>query len=230
LEPTECDKSFTRTDALQKHMRVQHNESMPLSRKPPTKKSKQDEAVEASLSGMTFFHEDMLDSSNAMYDPALLATGTPIPSAQIASGSATPRITTPFALPPQPFPGASVDEDEEPDDPEILQAIDANPQLPPDQVRYLCFLARHRYAAQERQSLQTEFDQLESKKDGILQEKETMLDTIFRAEIGFEAEAVIRPIKDEDIPSLKWKLANRTSLPNIGRRDVKVARYDDDED
>ncbi|KAI5478261.1 zinc finger, C2H2-type, Ino80 complex subunit Iec1 [Pseudohyphozyma bogoriensis] len=33
----QCDKSFTRTDALQKHMRIQHSESLPPTRKPPTK-------------------------------------------------------------------------------------------------------------------------------------------------------------------------------------------------
>ena len=34
----ECDKSFTRTDALQKHMRTQHGEVIAPTRKPPTKK------------------------------------------------------------------------------------------------------------------------------------------------------------------------------------------------
>lgn len=210
-------------------MRVQHNESMPLSRKPPTKKgSKQDEPSEAGPSGATtVFNEEALDSSNAMYDPALLATGTPVASAPIASGSATPRITTPVSLP-NPLPAA--DEEEIPDDPEVAQAIEANPHIPPDQVRYLCYLARHKYAAQEREDLQAELDQLENKKEGIQQEKDTMLDTIFRREIGSEAEIVIRPIRDEDIPPLHWKLANRTSLPNIGVRDVKVNRYDDDEE
>jgi len=226
--PSECDKSFTRTDALQKHMRVQHNESMPLSRKPPTKKgSKQDDPSEVGALGVPTFHEDVLDSSNAMYDPALLATGTPVASAPIASGSATPRITTPF---PAPIQLLLAEEEDESDDPEVLQAIQANPQIPADQVRYLCYLARHKYAAQERESLQAELDQLESKKDGIQQEKDTMLDTIFQSEIGPEAESVIKPIRDEDIPPLKWKLANRTSLPNIGIRDVKVNRYDEDED
>ncbi|KAL8277584.1 hypothetical protein RQP46_010016 [Phenoliferia psychrophenolica] len=34
----ECDKSFTRTDALQKHMRTQHGEVIAPTRRPPTKK------------------------------------------------------------------------------------------------------------------------------------------------------------------------------------------------
>lgn len=210
-------------------MRVQHNESMPLSRKPPTKKGgKQDEPSETGLSSTAFFQEDVLDSSNAMYDPALLATGTPVPSAPIASGSATPRIAAPFPAPSNQPPSA--EEEDLPDDPEVTQAIEANPQMPPDQVRYLCYLARHKYAAQEREGLQAELDQLESKKESIQQDKDTMLDTIFRREIGPEAESVIKPLRDEDIPALHWKLANRTSLPNIGIRDVKTTRYDDDEE
>ena len=35
----ECDKSFTRTDALQKHMRVQHGDKIITGRRPPSKKS-----------------------------------------------------------------------------------------------------------------------------------------------------------------------------------------------
>lgn len=37
---TECDKAFTRTDALQKHMRVQHGEVILPGRRPPSKKSR----------------------------------------------------------------------------------------------------------------------------------------------------------------------------------------------
>ncbi|SCV69340.1 BQ2448_2360 [Microbotryum intermedium] len=37
---SECDKSFTRTDALQKHMRIQHGDRILPSRKPPPKKRK----------------------------------------------------------------------------------------------------------------------------------------------------------------------------------------------
>ncbi|KAK4702100.1 hypothetical protein P7C70_g4124, partial [Phenoliferia sp. Uapishka_3] len=36
----ECDKSFTRTDALQKHMRTQHKEVIGPSRRPPSKKAR----------------------------------------------------------------------------------------------------------------------------------------------------------------------------------------------
>lgn len=209
-------------------MRVQHHESMPLSRKPPTKKtSKHDEMSENGPPGSSLFSEEMLDSSNAMYDPALLATGTPVVSAPIASGSATPRLSTPFSGPNQP---AAPEEEDIPDDPEVAQAIESNPHMSADQVRYLCYLARHKYAAQENQSLQAELEQLENKKDGIQQDKDTMLDTIFRKEIGPEAEVVIKPILDRDVPALKWKLANRTSLPNIGVRDVKTTRYDEEEE
>lgn len=37
---SECDKSFTRLDALQKHLRIQHGETILPSRRPPTKKKK----------------------------------------------------------------------------------------------------------------------------------------------------------------------------------------------
>ncbi|GAA6021182.1 hypothetical protein JCM11491_001598 [Sporobolomyces phaffii] len=36
----ECDKSFTRTDALQKHMRIQHGDKILTGRRPPSKKSR----------------------------------------------------------------------------------------------------------------------------------------------------------------------------------------------
>jgi len=48
----ECDKSFTRTDALQKHMRLTHDEILPMSRKPPTKKRKLNEGDAASVDGV----------------------------------------------------------------------------------------------------------------------------------------------------------------------------------
>ncbi len=37
--PAECDKSFTRTDALQKHMRIQHREQIAHGRRPQQKKA-----------------------------------------------------------------------------------------------------------------------------------------------------------------------------------------------
>ena len=225
----ECDKSFTRTDALQKHMRVQHHENLPPTRKPPTKKPKLecDANAASDLNSELGVNapplaEEVLDSSTAMYDPALLAYGTPIPSAPIASGSATPRTVTPlqfntFAVQPT-APGSHQDEEEEDvDSPEIQQAISANLNLPADQVRYLCMLARHHLASQDRENLSVELKALSKKEEMLLLDKEGMLDIIFRTEIGLQAESIIEPVKDQDIPILRWSLVNRTSLPNFVR-------------
>ncbi|SCZ97593.1 BZ3500_MvSof-1268-A1-R1_Chr4-3g07278 [Microbotryum saponariae] len=62
----ECDKSFTRTDALQKHMRIQHGDRILPSRKPPLKKRKAATALGARASSVesesgTTLHESNLD-------------------------------------------------------------------------------------------------------------------------------------------------------------------------
>lgn len=227
---SECDKSFTRTDALQKHMRVQHHENMAPSRKPPTKKAKIDSGAspeEDSMASSTPLNpfgrpEAFLDNAYAVYDPVLLATGLPVVSAPIASGSATPIAThsargssESHALP---APGP-VEEDES-DSPEMLDAIASHPDLYPDQVRYLCMLARHRYAQQERQSLESELKILLAKEQELFSKKEDMLDVIVQAELGEEAMIPLRPLHPQDVPALRWSLANRTSLPDMGVRKV----------
>lgn len=313
--PTECDKSFTRTDALQKHMRVQHQENLPPTRKPPTKKPKLDidagTGEGSDMAGTTastsaqqsaqpttpsahdagagaastsdqkalddftaslfdplldtethLLFEELLDSSTFMYDPALLSIGAPLSSGPVTIGNTTPRMTTTplhYALPPsllasssrpvshdrlpsesqQPAsatapplpppvapPSQANDEtgdedDAELDSPEMAEAIQANPNMAPEQVRYLCMLGRHRAAWQERESLNAELARLQGKRDAIFEEKESMLSAILTAELGSEAEVVVKPVHPDDAPKLVWSLHNRTSLPNIGRREIK---------
>lgn len=219
-------------------MRIQHQEHLPPSRKLPTKKVKREDGANGSTSAQPattldediyfagaspYLNEGLLDSSLSMFDPALLAIGTPVPSTAIASGSGTP---TPFALKPAtaqaPLEIDAIDEDEEDvDSPEMSEAIAANPTLAADHVRYLCMLARHRYACQERDLLHEELASLQVKREQLFREKDGMVDEIFAAELGEEAESLLAPLQDEEIPTLKWQLANRTSLPQVGVRDWK---------
>ena len=181
-----------------------------------------DAASEAGVSN-ALMSDELLEGSTAMYDPALLAIGTPVPSAPIASGSATPRTVTPLHftnLYASSIAAPATKEEEDTDSPEMQQAITANPTLPPDHVRYLCMLARHRFANLEKESLSAELEMLSRKKDLLFENKENMLDVIFRAEIGSQADKIIMPLADEDVPILRWNFANRTSLPNFVR-DIK---------
>ncbi|KAL7009611.1 hypothetical protein EMMF5_000519 [Cystobasidiomycetes sp. EMM_F5] len=225
-------------------MRVQHLENLAPSRKPPTKKSKSEpEALaelDASDSNPYGFQGETLDAAYSMFDPALLATGEPVPSAAIASGSATPSSTQ--LIPSMSsarvasYPVLAPIEQEESDSPEMSQAISAHPEMLPDQVRYLCMLARHRYAYQERDSLLAELDSLSKIKHRLFVQKDALIDTIVGAQIGSEAVELLQPITNAEIPPLKWRLANRTSLDGIGVRDVKAEQLaasgvvDDDED
>ncbi|GAA5881476.1 hypothetical protein JCM1840_001102 [Sporobolomyces johnsonii] len=63
----ECDKSFTRTDALQKHMRVQHGDKIVAARRPPSKKPKKSARAGSEDSG--FGHDD--DGASTLADGAL---------------------------------------------------------------------------------------------------------------------------------------------------------------
>ncbi|GAA5944867.1 C2H2-type zinc finger protein [Sporobolomyces koalae] len=72
----ECDKSFTRTDALQKHMRIQHGDKILTGRRPPSNKkakaaSKRDRAnsEDSQFDDAGSMHEDDPEHSNVANIP-----------------------------------------------------------------------------------------------------------------------------------------------------------------
>lgn len=106
------------------------------------------------------------------------------------------------------------------DPPELQSAITANPGLEPDYVRYLCMLARHRFATQERDILLAELKLLDRKRKNLFDDKERLLNGIYRKELEDEADTATEPFTDADVPKLRWNFQNRSSLPNYVNTNV----------
>jgi hypothetical protein len=106
------------------------------------------------------------------------------------------------------------------DPPEMQYAIRSNPGLDPDYVRYLCTLARHRFATQERDILLAELKLLNEKRKSLFEDKEAILNDIYRDELGEEASVANEPFNEADVPKLRWIFTNRSSLPNYVNTNV----------
>lgn len=231
----ECDKAFTRTDAMQKHIRMQHPALVPGATVAPTKRRRRGGSLDGASSdqdvsdGAGF--DQLPDGLVSPYDP--LSHLDPIGAPDYnAPGPSKPRLCTPLQLSLQPSFSAKLNEEngelsldqavqEAEDSPDMAQAIAGNPDMDADHVRYLCLLARHQFAQREQDALWTELDMLRAKQRRVEGRKEVLLDAILSRELNEEAEHLLRPLIPSDVPELKWSLAMRTSLPHIGKRDVK---------
>jgi hypothetical protein len=178
----ECDKSFTRTDALQKHMRVQHQESLPLSRKPPTKKRKVNKDDDAASSIVDIKKEDAGGPGGDDDDYEAPRTATHHQPEGTAEGAAAGGDPT-----------AEQDDEDEEDEAMILDlfnggedaaAAGATSFTSPDQLRYAVALARYRYVISEHEVLLGELEMLRANEARVLEQKDQWLDAVLRKEIG----------------------------------------------
>jgi hypothetical protein len=190
----ECDKSFTRSDALAKHMRLQHNISPPLPGRGGNRKRKRDDAdADASLNvshaGFNTFKVE--PHTPTELDDTSLVSPVDHRGDYFAHGDYAPNGTSHRR---SNSPGGSIDSGEPWDDgedglpPHLLQAVDPQTGLilgrSAAMVRYLVMKAKHRFALEQHEHLIEELRiaRLELKKER--EEKEAALDDVLRLNFG----------------------------------------------
>lgn len=195
----ECDKSFTRSDALAKHMRLQHNISPPLPGRGGSKKRKRGErddgqdATEGGTPGGSSgygrgdrdrdgYTTFKVHESGTPYD---LTPGT---GDYEDGGSASAPDDYFSALPPRRSPSPDIDDPEEGIPRHLLEARDPDTGLILGRtlamVRYLIMKAKHRFAVLENENLLEEFRLVRMMEEEEKSAKEAALDNILNSEMG----------------------------------------------
>ncbi|KAJ6563745.1 hypothetical protein B0H10DRAFT_2020928 [Mycena sp. CBHHK59/15] len=214
----ECDKSFTRSDALAKHMRLQHGISPPLPGRGGSRKRKRGPddpeknpntpppppggPSQSSFSTFKVEPNPPLDTE----DPAAIAPSTsvmdPRDFEERPRRSGLSPMSAGLKTPPR-----LVDDDDDDDD--AVPSVDTLPAhlrpryvaadnqvlgRSPAMVMYLLMKAKHRYALQQHEQLLEELrvtrNELKREKD----EKELALDSLLRGIFGAQAEHLIEPV------------------------------------
>jgi hypothetical protein len=199
---SECDKSFTRSDALAKHVRLLHSLSPPAPGRGGNRKRKRDASVAASEA-----HTDADSSIPATSVATNTATPTPFNSFKVeprspedeqavvsfgnGNGAGGDYFTNGYA---RPSPGpenhnGEDDSDEEDGLPDHLLAVqDPATGLimgrSPSMVRYLLVKAKHRYALQQHEHLIEELRVTRWELKHEREVKERALDDVLRNHFG----------------------------------------------
>ena len=189
----ECDKSFTRSDALAKHMRLQHNIEPPLPGRGGHRKRKREDAEPDAASGPTLSSfntfkvephtpgsevDDLSVTTEQKGDYFNHANHPP------ANGVAPQRSNSPVG-------NADADYRDDPEDglpPHLLQAMDPQTGLilgrSPDMVRYLLMKAKHKYALEQHEHLIEELRIARYELKRVRADKDAALDELLRVNFG----------------------------------------------
>lgn len=174
----ECDKSFTRSDALAKHMRIQHNIAPPAPGRGGNRKRKREEPeapAQASAEGYSTFKVDPPEVPEFEDGPSLFDLNGEHGNGVISRRSATPDID---------------DEDDlEEDIPaHLLEQMDKNTGLilgrTPTMVKYLVMKAKHQYVLEDHASLIEELKMVRHEEKCWRERKDALLDEVLRATFG----------------------------------------------
>lgn len=185
---TECDKSFTRSDALAKHMRLQHNIDPPAPGRGGARKRKRGEEPSpppippptngfSAPSGSAFktfkveqswSNVEPMDDADIDYDRYVSALPT-------SPADDEDRYGSPFEI----LPG------------HLRSQYDPSTKLvngrSPEMVMYILMKAKHRYALQQQDILLEELKQANAELVRVKEEKEVMMDQVLRATFGYVA-------------------------------------------
>ncbi|KAF8742574.1 hypothetical protein AX14_003608 [Amanita brunnescens Koide BX004] len=184
----ECDKSFTRSDALAKHMRQQHHIEPPAPGRGGSRKRKRnaDETaappVDAASATTTGFNTFKVEPDAGQDEFPHFANGR-------SSRPGSPR------------PGEEVDGDSSPEDylpAHLAQHLEPETGLvmgrTPAMIMYLLMKAKHRYALKENESLLEELRVARAELKREKDQKEMMLDRYLLSAFGQQAEHLVAPI------------------------------------
>ncbi|BGP10715.1 hypothetical protein JCM10049v2_006607 [Rhodotorula toruloides] len=162
----ECDKSFTRTDALQKHMRVQHGDKIVAGRQPPGSRINVDEDGGGKGKGKGKKRKTRAGSDDSAFgagggdDDSAFYGGV----AGVEGGEDGEEATT-----------YGADE---------LAAFAAHPHLSHEFVAYVLAKAKYAYLIGEHEGLAGELEALMARENELQMEKDELVKGILRKEIG----------------------------------------------
>ncbi|GAA5886553.1 hypothetical protein JCM6882_001685 [Rhodosporidiobolus microsporus] len=172
----ECDKSFTRTDALQKHMRVQHGDVIITAASHARPKAGDDEGGPPSKKAKGKGKgKGKRGKREASEDSAFGGAG--------GGGGGGDDDYAP--------PAGQSGEDDAPFTygPSELAAMAANPSLSPDFVAYVVAKAQYRFLLNEHEGLAGELEALRAREAELGAEREVMVRGILRREVGASTSA-----------------------------------------
>ncbi|KAI0314759.1 hypothetical protein OF83DRAFT_1063270 [Amylostereum chailletii] len=167
----ECDKSFTRSDALAKHMRFQHNLDPPAPGRGGSRKRKAP-------------------------DPSPSPASVPLPpvasSSDLNAGYNTFKLehtpSQPMSEAGPPSPGAESDDPDDGLPSHLIAATDPETGLimgrSPEMVRYIVMKAKHRHALDQHRALIEELRVLRQLERDMRAAKDAMFDDVLRVEVG----------------------------------------------
>ncbi|KAI0077969.1 hypothetical protein K474DRAFT_1594915 [Panus rudis PR-1116 ss-1] len=174
----ECDKSFTRSDALAKHMRIQHNIIPPLPGRGGNRKRKREredpDAQQANADGYSSFrvdhaHHDLHGDNEEGRMSPFDTNGLPHP---FTNGASSLRPISP-----------DISDDEEDEIPSHLMAY-MDPQTglimgrTPWMVKYLIMKAKYQFALEEHTNLIAELRTLRQEEKAWRVRKDALLDQV----------------------------------------------------
>ncbi|KAF8630580.1 hypothetical protein AX17_005392 [Amanita inopinata Kibby_2008] len=194
----ECDKSFTRSDALAKHMRQQHHIEPPAPGRGGSRKRKRnaDEAPGAQATGTA---ADSAGASTSGFNTFKVE-----PDAGLGLPDEFPRsfISGWSSRPGSPRPG---DEDEGNSSSEDVLPAHLVPHCVPEtglimgrtpaMIMYLLMKAKHKYALEQHESLLEELRVARAELKREKEDKESMLDQYLVSAFGLQAEEVVAPLQ-----------------------------------
>ncbi|KAH9939633.1 uncharacterized protein BXZ73DRAFT_43613 [Epithele typhae] len=192
----ECDKSFTRSDALAKHMRIQHNISPPLPGRGGNRKRKREEqealaAYAADPYGVTTFKVGEPSGAGGDDDDFRLSPVEGLPP-RLPLGAAPVRQYTP-----EPASQAEWDSEDE------LPAHLLGQKHPGTglimgrshmHVRYMLMKAKHKWAMEQHEALVEELRALRHEEKCWKERKDALLDSLLKKQFGSQAEQLANPL------------------------------------
>ncbi|KAF9467632.1 hypothetical protein BDZ94DRAFT_1135638, partial [Collybia nuda] len=214
----ECDKSFTRSDALAKHMRLQHGIEPPAPGRGGARKRKR--GLEEPVAPSRGHSPPTVSTSNGAFNTFKIE---PSPYPEALNGSLARdrpdaqhtvnghRSLSPISPRLRRRPHASSDQDEgyNSSASDTLPAHLMEHYVPatnlilgrsPSMVMYLLMKAKHRYALEQHESLLEELRVAKAELRREKDEKELALDELLRGYFGPQAEQFITPIPPPILP------------------------------
>ncbi|PIL32560.1 transcription factor [Ganoderma sinense ZZ0214-1] len=190
----ECDKSFTRSDALAKHMRIQHNISPPLPGRGGNRKRKREEPEPPQTHApdpygySTFKVEAQPEDDDGFRVSPVDGSG---------HASRLPPTQTPVRqLTPEPGMFEYDPEDELP--PHLLRQQNPATGLimgrSQPQVRYMLMKAKHKWVLEQHEALVEELRVLRHEEKCWKERKDALLDELLKKQFGPQAEQLTNPL------------------------------------
>ncbi|KAI0337880.1 hypothetical protein BDW22DRAFT_1339104 [Trametopsis cervina] len=172
----ECDKSFTRSDALAKHMRIQHNITPPAPGRGGNRKRKREEPDAPTHTSGDGYGSFKVDPPETVDEDRLSPFDT---NGDHINGLNGLRPATP-----------DVEDDEEEDEipPYLMEQMDKTTGLilgrTPAMVKYLLMKAKHTHALAEHANLIEELRMVRHEERSWRERKDELLDKVLRATFG----------------------------------------------